>query len=74
MPTLTTILALQKPIVGDDNNLWGGQLNGNLDTLGLLGALTVTTPSASATLAFGTFPIAGAFATGGAGGTALLAP
>lgn len=42
MPTNTTTYSLQKPVVGGDEDAWGGYINSNLDTLDDL--LDGTTP------------------------------
>lgn len=55
MPTLTTNYSLNKPLVNNavDEDLWGGQLNTNMDTLDLQLAkyriLTAVTSSSNAT-------------------------
>ncbi len=56
MPTLTPILALQVPIVGGDEDVWGNELNASLAIIDFLGAAAVVNASSSFLINAGIFP------------------
>ena len=74
MPTLTAIIPLQKPIVGNDVNNWGDQLNAGLDKIDSLGALNVITTSTNLTAVITVSAIQVILATGGAAGITVTLP
>lgn len=70
----TPILGLTVPTIGGDANTWGGELNGDLAIIDLLGAAMVSASSAGRTLAYGVSPMNRAYETGGAGGITDVLP
>jgi|SRR5205807_5804328 len=74
MPTLTAIIPLQKPIVGNDVNNWGDQLNAGLDKIDSLGALNVITTSTNLTAVITVSALTVIGAAGGATGITITLP
>jgi hypothetical protein len=70
----TPILGLTVPLVGGDNNAWGGELNGDLAILDSLGAMAIVATSVSYAAVVGIFPETLVRVTTGAGTITVTLP
>jgi hypothetical protein len=73
MPTISTFMGLQIPIVGADSNAWGGYLNTDLGLIDLLAVYNVVNVSTTSSLTVANGPTL-VKATGGGPGITLTLP
>ena len=72
--TPTPILGLAVPLIGGDNNTWGGELNGDLAILDSLGAMAIVATGVNYAAVIGIFPETLVRVTTGAGTIIVTLP
>lgn len=75
MPSTTTNMGLNKPTVGADSNVWGGETNANWDSVDALALIPFSSPSTSGAPAYNNVcPLVKELCTGGGGGITRTLP